>query len=69
MPAWSPNEQTIFVAPRATTFTVVCEACRVLGDGRHLGGTLEREVEVASFRCRRGHRLRVIRAVPLPVSA
>ena len=69
MAGWSPSEQTVFIAPRATAFTVICEACRVLGDGRHLGGTLEREHEVATFRCRRGHRLRVIRATPLPVSA
>ena len=64
MPAWTPDEQTVFVAPRATAFTVVCEACRSLGDGRHLGGTLERQVDEAIFRCRRGHRLRVVRAVP-----
>jgi hypothetical protein len=69
MPAWTPSEQTVFVGPRATTFTAVCDACRALGDPRHLGGTLTRDLECATFRCRRGHRLRVVRAVPLPVLA
>jgi hypothetical protein len=66
MPAWAPSEQTVFVAPRATTFAVVCDACRALGDGRQLGGSLPRDLEVGAFRCRNGHRLRVVRAVPLP---
>ena len=66
MTAPAAAQQTVFVAARATTFTVVCDACRALGDARHLGGTLDRGLECASFRCRRGHRLRVVRAVPLP---
>jgi hypothetical protein len=66
VPAWAPSEQTVFVGPRATTFSVVCEACRAAGDRRPLAGTLALGVDRASLHCRKGHRLRVVRAVPLP---
>jgi hypothetical protein len=66
MPAWAPSEQTVFIAPRATSVTVVCDVCRTLGDGRQLGASVGRDLEVATFRCRRGHRLRIVRALPLP---
>ena len=73
MASWSLSpDQTVWIAARATAFTAVCDACRreaasIGYVGATFGGTLPLEVEHATFECRRGHRIRVVRAVPLPV--
>ena len=72
MASWSGGhyeEQTVWLAPRATSFTVVCDACRAIDTHGYgsatTSGSLELDVDHATFLCRRGHRIRVVRAVPL----
>ena len=67
MAAWSDQpDQTIWIAPRDTSFECTCEACRRLGYATVLHGTIARTVEHAIFRCRLDHTVRVVRAAPLP---
>ena len=62
------GEQTIWLAPRATAFTAVCDAC--LADdhgfedylGASVSGTLRLDANRGSAVCRRGHQIRVERA-------
>ena len=59
------HEQTIWLAPRATGFTEVCEACEdehpeIVGHGT-VRGTLRLDVEAGWASCPRGHSVRVIR--------
>jgi hypothetical protein len=62
-------EQTIRLAPRATAFTAVCEACAELSLGTEswLAATVEGRLRIdqshGSVCCARGHVLRVERAV------
>jgi hypothetical protein len=62
------TEQTIWLGPRATAFTAVCEACaeQQLGVESWLAstvaGTLRLDAERASISCTRGHVLRIERA-------
>jgi hypothetical protein len=70
-----PTEQTIWVSPRATAFTAVCEACaeQQLGVESWLAatvaGTLRLEAHHGSVSCTRGHVLRIERANHLPIGA
>ena len=67
MPGWSEHhDQTIWIAPRDTSFECVCEVCKRLGYATVLRGTIARTVEHAVVRCRLDHRVRVVRAAPLP---
>jgi hypothetical protein len=70
MAAWSePREQTVWIAPRATSFECACEECRRAGVRDVLHGTIARGVESGIVRCRRGHSLHLVRATPLPALA
>ena len=62
------HEQTIRLAPRATAFTAVCEACAEQGLGAEswLAATVEGRLRIdqrhGTVCCARGHVLRVERA-------
>ncbi len=66
-------EQTLYIPPRATSFTAVCDACAAaqvpsrgyLGATVH--GTLRLDAEHGEVECPRGHRIRVLRALPASV--
>ncbi len=63
----SAFEQTVVVLARATAFTVVCEACAELEPhaeyaGITAQGALRLDHDLGWTTCRRGHRIRVIRA-------
>jgi hypothetical protein len=69
-------EQTIWLAPRATAFTAVCEACAAqeLGSENWLAATVEGRLRLedrhATVSCPRGHVLRIERAAArVPVGA
>jgi hypothetical protein len=68
-------EQTIRLAPRATAFTAVCEACAEQGLGAEswLAATVEGRLRIdqrhGSVYCPRGHVLRVERVTRAPVPA
>jgi hypothetical protein len=60
------QEQTVWISPRATSFSVVCEACAEI-DGADgyiaavVHANLGLEVMRGTVECPRGHRLRVER--------
>jgi hypothetical protein len=68
-------DQTIWLSPRTTAFTAVCEACaeQQLGQENWLAakveGHLRLEDDHCSVSCARGHVLRVERANHLPIGA
>jgi hypothetical protein len=61
------HDQTIWLAPRATAFTLLCEAC----EEEHpeaagsplatISGTLHLDAELGWATCARGHTVRVLR--------
>jgi hypothetical protein len=60
------QEQTVWISPRATSFSVVCEACLelVAGDGYGAAvvhANLSLDVFRSTLECPRGHRMRVER--------
>jgi hypothetical protein len=62
------REQVVQISPRATSFTAVCVECADLDEaGGYLGATfagrLELDLHYGTFLCRRGHSVRVERAV------
>ena len=67
MASWTVlEEQTVWVSPRAVSFTVVCDACAqvVASDGfgaATVHGYLPLEAQRSAIECSRGHRLRVER--------
>jgi hypothetical protein len=59
-------DQTVWISPRATGFTVVCDACAEddrdeLGPGASVAGNLPLDLLRGVLECRRGHRIRVER--------
>ncbi len=74
MSNWSEQRgigpQTLCIPPRATTFRAVCEACAAtqLASRGYVGavveGALPLEREHGYVMCRRGHEIRVLRALP-----
>ena len=59
------EEQTIWLAPRATGFTEICDACEdehpeVVGHAT-VRGTLRLDAEAGWASCPRGHTIRVLR--------
>jgi hypothetical protein len=68
-------EQTIWVSPRATAFTAVCEACEEQQLGvvswlaSTVAGTLRLDADHGSLSCTRGHVLRIERANHAPIGA
>ena len=67
MASWAVlQEQTVWISPRATAFSVVCEACLELDGGDGYGsavvhGNLALDAFRGTVECPRGHRLRVER--------
>ena len=63
-------EQTVCIPARATSFTAVCEACASaqLASRGYVGSTVSATLPLSaphgSVECGRGHRIRVVRAVP-----
>jgi hypothetical protein len=62
-------DQTVWLSPRATSYTVVCEECAAERGylGAQVEGRLELERDHAATRCRRGHPISVMRANREPV--
>lgn len=67
MASWTVlEEQTVWISPRAVSFTIVCNACaqEVAADGygaATVHGFLPLDAQRGSVECPRGHRLRVER--------
>jgi hypothetical protein len=62
-------DQTVWLAARATSYTVVCEECAPEHGylGARVEGRLELEREHTATCCRRGHPISVIRTFDEPV--
>jgi len=63
------GDQVVTIAPRATAFTVVCEACLELDaaagwSASTFAGRLDLDLDHGTFLCRHGHPVRVERAAP-----
>jgi hypothetical protein len=64
------EQQVIWIAPRATAFTVVCDACLASCESAEsylhatVSGSLRLEATHGSFTCPRGHDIRIERAHP-----
>jgi hypothetical protein len=62
-------DQTVWLAPRATAYVVVCEQCAA--DHGYLGaqveGRLELERDHTAVSCLRGHPISVVRASHDPI--
>ncbi|HSO02744.1 MAG TPA: hypothetical protein VLS46_09470 [Gaiellaceae bacterium] len=63
-------DQTVWLAPKATAYTVVCEECAAEHGylGAQVEGRLELEREHSAVSCPRGHAIRVERANRDPIS-
>jgi hypothetical protein len=60
------QEQTVWISPRAASFSVVCDACAELNAADGYGaaivqGSLTLDALRGTIECPRGHRLRVER--------
>lgn len=62
-------DQTIWLAPKAVSYTVVCEACAAEHGflAAQVEGRLELERGHTTLMCSRGHELRVERANHAPI--
>lgn len=62
-------DQTVWLAPRATAYTVVCEECAAQYGylGAQVEGRLELEREHTATSCGRGHPISVLRANRDPI--
>ncbi len=63
MASWAViGEQVVWISPRATGFTVVCERCVELGESfPSVQGTLSLDHLCGTIACPRGHEIRVER--------
>lgn len=63
MASWAVlNEQVVWIAQRATGFTIVCERCAELGETfPSVQGMLALEHARGTITCPRGHELRIER--------
>ncbi len=63
MASWAViGEQVVWISPRATGFTVVCERCVELGESfPSVQGTLSLDHLRGTIACPRGHEIRVER--------
>ncbi len=62
------REQVVLISARATSFTAVCEACCEVDaaegySSSTFAGRLDLDLDHGIFLCRRGHSVRVERAV------
>jgi hypothetical protein len=56
------DEQRVWISPRATSFTVVCDECSKLGElFPSVQGSLDLDRLRGTIECSRGHRLRIER--------
>ena len=64
-------DQTIWLTPKATAFTAVCEECAEEHGAfaAHVSGRLELGRGHSTARCERGHEIRVERANREPIGA
>ncbi|MDQ3067663.1 MAG: hypothetical protein M3R12_11020 [Actinomycetota bacterium] len=62
-------DQTIWLAPRATAYTVLCEECSAEHGylGAQVEGRLELEREHSAVSCARGHAISIQRANREPI--
>ena len=62
-------DQTIWLSPRATSYTVVCEECATEHGylAAQVEGRLELDREHTAITCARGHQIRVERANHHPI--
>jgi hypothetical protein len=62
-------DQTIWLSPRATSYTVVCEECATEHGylAAQVEGRLELDREHSAVTCSRGHEIRVERANHAPI--
>ena len=62
-------EQTIWLSPKATAFTAVCEACSAEHGyhAAHVEGRLLLDRDHGSVTCARGHSVRLERATRDPI--
>ena len=62
-------DQTVWLAARATSYTVVCEQCAAEHGflGARVEGRLELERDHTATCCSRGHPISVVRAIHDPV--
>jgi hypothetical protein len=63
MASWAVlSEQVVWISPRATGFTVVCERCADVGEGLpSVQGSLSLDNARGSMSCPRGHDIRIER--------
>jgi hypothetical protein len=67
MASWTViDEQSVWISPRATSFSVVCASCTELAAGDGYGGavvhgSMALEDVRGTLECPRGHRLRIER--------
>jgi hypothetical protein len=73
----SPRENVVWISPRATTFSCVCEQCLTSARAcatsfleavrlANVRGTLELDTDVGFVHCRAGHEIVLRRGAPLP---
>jgi hypothetical protein len=62
-------DQTVWLAPRATSYTVVCEQCAAEHGylGARVEGRLDLERDHSAISCLRGHAIAVVRASHDPI--
>jgi hypothetical protein len=62
-------DQTVWLSPRATSYTVVCDECAAEHGylGAQVEGRLELEREHTATTCRRGHPISVLREHSDPI--
>jgi hypothetical protein len=63
MASWAViGEQVVWISPRATGFTVVCDRCADAGEGLpSVQGTLSLDHARGAMSCPRGHEIRIER--------
>jgi hypothetical protein len=62
MASWVLAEQVVWISPRATGFTIVCERCAELNENfPSIHGTLSLEHLRGTVECPRGHQVRIER--------
>jgi hypothetical protein len=63
MASWAvASEQVVWISPRATGFTIVCERCAALGETfPSVQATLSLDHTRGTIECMRGHQIRIER--------
>ena len=63
MASWAlASEQVVWISPRATGFTIVCDRCMALGETfPSVQATLSLDHTRGTIECARGHQIRIER--------